>query len=162
MAKNDKLLRRVRMVIFDFDGVFTDNMVYVFDDGKEAVRCCRSDGIGITKLKKFGITPIVISGEPNPVVQKRCRKLKLKCISNCRDKLKAMRSMARKCGLSLGQIAFVGNDVNDAECLAHAGFPIVVSDARVELKRLAKYITQAKGGDGAVREVCEKLVNNAI
>ncbi len=76
------LLAKIRLVAFDFDGVFTDNMVYVLEDGTEAVRCFRSDGLGLQKLKNLGIETVIISTEANPVVTARARKLKIRCIQN--------------------------------------------------------------------------------
>ncbi|MDX2499590.1 MAG: hypothetical protein QNL14_03675, partial [Deltaproteobacteria bacterium] len=80
------ILRRIRLVAFDFDGVFTDNMVYVFENGTEAVRCTRADGIGLQKLRQIGIDTIILSTEANPVVSARARKLKIDCVQNCQDK----------------------------------------------------------------------------
>ena len=74
--------RKIRLVAFDFDGVFTDNMVYVFENGSEAVRCFRSDGIGLQKLKQLGIETAIISTESNPVVSARARKLKIRCFNS--------------------------------------------------------------------------------
>jgi 3-deoxy-D-manno-octulosonate 8-phosphate phosphatase KdsC-like HAD superfamily phosphatase len=82
----DEIIGRIRLIAFDFDGVFTDNMVYVFENGTEAVRCFRSDGIGLHKLKKLGIDTVIISTEANPVVSARARKLKIHCIQDCQDK----------------------------------------------------------------------------
>ena len=106
-------IRKNRLVAFDFDGVFTDNMVYVLQDGLEAVRCNRSDGIGLQKLKKLGVETVIISTESNPVVSARAQKLKIRCFQNCEDKRKTLESVARELGISLDEVAFVGNDIND-------------------------------------------------
>src|SRR5437867_12013267 len=92
-------VRRVRLVIFDFDGVFTDNLVYVLDDGSEAVRCSRADGIGLRKLERLGIEPLVLSTETNPVVAARCRKLQVRSIQACEDKGAALEGILRARGL---------------------------------------------------------------
>lgn len=148
-------IREVRLVAFDFDGVFTDNMVYVFEDGSEAVRCFRGDGIGLRRLERAGIETIVISSEPNPVVSARSRKLGIRCVQGCEDKRVVLEEVAGKRGLSLTQLAFVGNDVNDLPCLTRVGLPIVVRDAHPDVVPQARYQTRAKGGHGAVREVCD-------
>jgi YrbI family 3-deoxy-D-manno-octulosonate 8-phosphate phosphatase len=148
-------IRQIRLVAFDFDGVFTDNMVYVLQDGSEAVRCNRSDGIGLQKLKNLGIETVIISTESNPVVSARARKLKIRCFQNCEDKRKTLASVAREFGISLAEIAFVGNDINDEPCLNNVGLPIVVNDAHPDVILIARYQTQNAGGDGAVREVCD-------
>jgi len=150
-----ELIRAVRLIAFDFDGVFTDNGVYVFEDGSEAVRCCRADGIGLQKLKQAGIEAAIISTEPNPVVTARSRKLGIRCIQDCNDKLAALEKLARDMGISLSQVAYVGNDVNDLPCLTYAGLPIVVRDAHPDVISIARYRTKAPGGHGAVREICD-------
>jgi YrbI family 3-deoxy-D-manno-octulosonate 8-phosphate phosphatase len=156
---NDKTLKmaiaNTRMVAFDFDGVFTNNMVYVFENGLEAVRCNRSDGIGLQKLKKMGIETVIISTEANPVVSARAQKLNIRCFQNCENKRKTLEDFAQSRGLSLSQIAFVGNDVNDRACLTCVGLPIVVQDAHPDVLSLAAYRTQNRGGHGAVRELCD-------
>ena len=148
-------IRKIRLIAFDFDGVFTDNMVYVMQDGSEAVRCCRGDGIGLQKLKKLGIETVIISTESNPVVSARAQKLKIRCFQNCKDKRKTLKSLAQEMGISLEDIAFVGNDTNDRHCLTCVGLPIVVQDAHPDVTSLARYRTKAHGGNGAVREICD-------
>jgi 3-deoxy-D-manno-octulosonate 8-phosphate phosphatase (KDO 8-P phosphatase) len=150
-----KIIRNIRLVAFDFDGVFTDNTVYVFEDGREAVRCTRSDGIGLNKLRTLGIETIIISTEPNLVVSARSRKLNIECIQNCQDKLHALDQVVKKLGLTFKQVAFVGNDVNDLSCLTTVALPIVVSDAHPDVVSFAYYQTKLAGGRGAVREVCD-------
>ena len=146
---------KIRLVAFDFDGVFTDNMVYVFEDGSEAVRCSRGDGIGLQKLKKLAIETVIISTEANPVVSARASKLKIRCVQDCADKRKALENIAEETGISLNEVAFVGNDINDLECLSKVGLPIVVSDAHQDVISIARYRTRNPGGYGAVREVCD-------
>ena len=148
-------IRNIRLIAFDFDGVFTNNMVYVLQDGSEAVRCCRSDGIGLQKLKKLGIETVIISTEANPVVSARAQKLKTRCFQNCEDKVKTLKNTAQEFGISLDQVAFVGNDTNDRPCLICVGLPIVVQDAHPDVISLAAYRTRVQGGHGAVREVCD-------
>lgn len=145
----------VRLIAFDFDGVFTDNMVYFFEDGREAVRCWRGDGLGLRKLEQFGIDKVIISTEPNPVVVARSRKLKIQCYNGCDDKLEVLKRVTEGAGLSFDQVAYVGNDINDAPCLGKVGLPIVVRDAHPDVLGYAVYQTRRPGGRGAVREVCD-------
>ncbi len=149
------LFRRVRFIAFDFDGVFTDNMVYIFEDGREAVRCTRADGIGLRKLERLGIEPYIISSEPNDVVAHRSRKLKVQFIHGCKDKRAALEELLQARGLTPDQAAFVGNDINDLPALQYVGFPIVVQDAHPDVIPVARYRTQRPGGHGAVREICD-------
>ena len=150
-----QIIRNIRLVAFDFDGVFTDNTVYVFEDGREAVRCTRSDGIGLSKLRALGIATVIISTEPNPVVSARSRKLKIECIQNCEDKVRALEQVVGRLGLTFEQVAFVGNDINDLPCLTAVGLPIVVGDAHPDVVSVAYHQTKLTGGHGAVREVCD-------
>ena len=151
----DEIIGRIRLVAFDFDGVFTDNMVYVLQDGTEAVRCFRSDGIGLHKINRLGIETVIISTEANPVVSARAQKLNIRCIQNCRDKRAALVNIANEKKISLQEVAFVGNDVNDLACLECVALPIVVQDAYPEVVRTALYQTRRPGGHGAVREICD-------
>ena len=162
MRATDKVTAKewaaVKLLALDFDGVMTDNRVLVDQDGKEAVLCHRGDGMGIGLLKKAGVGVIVISMEPNPVVSARCRKLKIDCIQNCDKKLKALQQVAAARGLKPREIAFVGNDVNDLECLRWVGIPVAVADAEPEVLEAAAYVTKRPGGFGAVREVAERIL----
>lgn len=150
-----KIVRDIQMIVFDFDGVFTDNRVFVFEDGREGVLCYRSDGLGLEALRKKGMELAVISTEVNPVVNKRCQKLQISCIQGQKDKLEILKSYTRRLTISLDKVAFVGNDINDAECLKIVGLPICVADAHPHVLPFAKYVTKARGGRGAVREVCD-------
>ena len=152
------LIRRPSAVIFDFDGVFTDNKVYVFDDGREAVACNRSDGLGIGLLHRTGLPLLVLSAEKNPVVAARCRKLTLECIQGVKDKLPALQKWLADRKLNIQHAVYVGNDVNDLECMAAVGFPIAVADAYPQIKAVAKLVLKAPGGNGAVREVCDLVI----
>jgi YrbI family 3-deoxy-D-manno-octulosonate 8-phosphate phosphatase len=151
----EEQIRKIRLVAFDFDGVFTDNKVYVFEDGSEAVRCTRADGIGLQKLIKYNIETVIISSEKNPCVSMRSKKLGIKCVQACEDKRTALEQIIQKLGISLNQVAFVGNDINDLPCLTCVGLPIIVQDAHRDVISCAKYRTKSRGGHGAVREICD-------
>ena len=148
-------IRSIRLIAFDFDGVFTDNKVYVFQDGSEAVCCFRGDGIGLDKLKRLGIATVILSTEVNPIVGVRSRKLGIRCVQGCSDKRAALGGIVQELGLSLEQVAYVGNDLNDLSCLSAVGLPMVVQDAHPDVVALALYRTQVAGGQGAVREICD-------
>jgi 3-deoxy-D-manno-octulosonate 8-phosphate phosphatase (KDO 8-P phosphatase) len=151
-------LRAVRLAAFDFDGVFTDNGVYVFEDGREAVRCDRGDGLGLARLKQLGLHLIILSTEVNPVVTARARKLGVRCLQGLTDKGSALQTAAAELGLAREQVAYLGNDVNDRDCLEWAGVPVVVQDAHADVAPLGLYQTRRPGGHGAVRELCDLLV----
>ncbi|MGD9790566.1 MAG: KdsC family phosphatase [Phycisphaerales bacterium] len=153
----EAIARDIQLVVFDFDGVMTDNAVIVTQDGQERVRCNRSDGMGIGMLKKVGIEVMVLSMEENPVVQRRCDKLKIPCIQGQVHKLPVLERVAKEKNLRLEQICYVGNDVNDLECLEHVGLGIAVADAWDDVLIRVRFATRRPGGNGAVREVCDLL-----
>jgi 3-deoxy-D-manno-octulosonate 8-phosphate phosphatase (KDO 8-P phosphatase) len=150
-----EIIRTIRLIAFDFDGVFTDNAVYVSEDGSEFVRCWRGDGIGLRKLECLGLQTVIISTEINPVVSARARKLGIRCVQGCPDKRLTLDEIVTKMGITLAEVAFVGNDINDLPCLTCVGLPIVVQDAHPDIVTHAHYQTRIPGGYGAVREICD-------
>ena len=152
-------IERIRLVAFDFDGVFTDNTVYVSERGEESVRCWRGDGLGLQKLETIGIDSFILSTEANAVVAMRAKKLKRFCLHGVADKLKELTRLAGERGVPMAETAYVGNDINDAECLRAVGLAIVVADAHPDVMDIAHYVTRLPGGRGAVREVCDILAS---
>jgi YrbI family 3-deoxy-D-manno-octulosonate 8-phosphate phosphatase len=148
-------LKTIKLIVFDFDGVFTDNTVIVDQNGMESVRCSRSDGLGLDKLRRLQINHCILSTEPNPVVLQRAEKLQIQCRNDCKDKKKELIQMMQELKISFDQVAFVGNDINDEACLDCVGLPIVVKDAHPEVMKCGRYVTKTKGGNGAVREICD-------
>ena len=151
-------LSRIEGIAFDFDGVFTDNRVYVMQNGEEAVVCDRSDGMGISMLRGAGIPMVVISTEANPVVSARCKKLQLEVRQGIDDKLPVLKAWAAENQLDLERIVFVGNDINDVDCLQAAGFGVVVADAYPVATDAADLRLTKNGGRGAVRELVDRLL----
>ena len=154
-AARRKLLARVELLVFDFDGVMTDNSVIVLEDGREAAVCNRSDGLGIGMLRSAGLPMLVLSKERNPVVSARCKKLGLECRLGIDDKAAVLSAILDERGITPARAAYVGNDVNDLACLALVGAPIAVADAYPPVLRAARLVTNREGGRGAVREVCD-------
>ena len=142
----------IEYVVIDFDGTLTDGCVYVWEDGSECVKCNRSDGIGLGRLWEVGIEPIILSSEENPVVQERAEKLGVKCYSGITKKRKWLEKRKIK-GV------YIGNDINDIGAMEYMDFSVAVADAYPEVKEVADFITVKKGGDGAVREVCDLIYN---
>lgn len=147
----------VDLVVFDFDGVMTDNAVWVAPDGTELVRCDRSDGLGVSRLLGTGIGALVLSTEGHPVVAARCAKLGLECLQGVDDKAARLAALLEERGINRERTAYVGNDVNDLGCLALVGWPIAVADAHPEVLGVARVVLQRRGGHGAVRELCDAL-----
>lgn len=150
----------IELLVFDFDGVLTDNRVYVFQDGREAVACNRGDGMGLAMLRERGVPMVVLSTEVNPVVDARCRKLKLECQHGLGDKRSALVALAREKNVDLKHVVYVGNDVNDLGCMEVAGFAVVVADAHPSAREKADFVLSQPGGAGAVRELCDLLLQH--
>lgn len=157
MSELADLVQGVRLVVFDFDGVFTDNRVWVDERGEESVACSRSDGLGLRRLAEVGVETLVVSTETNPVVSVRARKLGIDCLQGVDDKLAAVRGEAAVRGLALDEVAYVGNDINDGECLRAVGLPVVPADAWPEVMPLARWVLSRAGGYGCVRELCDAI-----
>jgi 3-deoxy-D-manno-octulosonate 8-phosphate phosphatase (KDO 8-P phosphatase) len=158
MISNDRLAS-VRLVLFDFDGVFTDNSVYVSQEGIESVRCWRSDGLGLSRLSNAGVHLIIISTETNPVVTIRAKKLKLPCKQAIEDKALAIIETCKELGIAPEDTMFVGNDINDIPAFNIVGMPVAVADAYPETYPHILYRTNKPGGYGAVREICDLIYN---
>ena len=155
LARNK--IKNARAVFFDFDGVFTDNSVYVTEGGMESVRCWRSDGLGLEKLERIGFYHQIISTEKNPIVLKRAEKLKTRCVHGIQDKYSKLEEIAKSNQFDLDEIIFVGNDINDLECLRKVGVAIMVADSHASLLSENFFVTKMRGGFGAVREVCDLI-----
>jgi YrbI family 3-deoxy-D-manno-octulosonate 8-phosphate phosphatase len=152
------LPKPVSLIVFDFDGVMTDDLVEVDQDGRESVRCSRSDGLGLEALRKAGVPMLVLSKEQNPVVSARCRKLQIACKQGVEHKLTALREEVAGRGIALAQVVYVGNDLNDLECLAAVGCGVAVADAHASAKHAAALVLERPGGRGAVRELCDLIL----
>jgi len=153
-----KLFKNIKLLVCDFDGVFTDNRVIIDENGKESVACSRSDGFGVELLKKNGIDVIVISKEKNNVVKARCDKMGVACNSGVDNKLEVLKKEMLKYHLKPDQVCYIGNDINDIECIKHV-VGVAVDDAVGQVKEEAKLVTKCKGGKGAVRELADILLN---
>ncbi len=157
-----KLPNKIDLIVMDFDGVFTDNNVYVLEDGREAVKCSRGDGMGLGLLKNKGFNMLVFSTEKNPVVTARCKKLGIEVIQDVTNKLPALSKVLVERDVSIENVVYIGNDINDLECIIAVGCGIAVNDAVIEVKRNADVILQSNGGNGALRELAELIIDNKI
>ena len=149
---------RVELLVCDFDGVMTDDRVWVDQDGRETVAANRSDGLGIARLRKAGILLVVLSTETNPIVAARCRKLELPVIQGVGDKAAALSSLLEERKLNPHGVVYLGNDVNDLPCFPLVGCAVAVADARPEVIAQADLVLTHKGGRGAVRELCDRII----
>jgi YrbI family 3-deoxy-D-manno-octulosonate 8-phosphate phosphatase len=148
----------VRLLVLDFDGVLTDNRVWVDQDGREMVAANRSDSLGVIRLRQAGVETVVISLETNPVVAARCRKMKIPYIQGENDKAAALNRLLRERNVDASEVVYLGNDVNDLPCFPLVGWAVAVADAMPEVARQADFILTRPGGHAAVRELCDMLV----
>ncbi len=150
-------LQQVQLVVFDFDGVFTNNTVLVSQQGVESVQCWRSDGLGLSRLKQIGVHLYIVSTEENPVVMVRANKLKVPCVQGVADKALAIKTICHELSVNLKNTLFMGNDINDIPAFQVVGFPVAVADAYEEVDPYVLFKTKKPGGFGAVRELCDMI-----
>ena len=152
--------KNVELVVFDFDGVMTDDRVFVNQDGVEMVAANRRDGMGVNLLHKAGIKMIVMSSEKNSVVQVRCNKLNLPVIQGIEEKKNVLKKYLLVNKINAENVIYVGNDINDVPCFAEVGCALAVADAHPTALRQADIVLRHDGGHGAVREVCDLLLQS--
>jgi N-acylneuraminate cytidylyltransferase len=146
----------VELIVFDFDGVMTDNRVWVGEDGYEQVAAYRSDGTGLHILRrKTPIKCLVLSSEYNPVVEVRCKKLQIPVISGALDKPPFLKKYLEENHIDPQKVVYLGNDVNDIPCFPLVGCAVVVADAEPLALQQADVVLSRRGGHGAVRELCD-------
>lgn len=150
--------QRVDLLVLDFDGVFTDNRVWVDETGREAVLAHRGDGMGLEMLRKAGIRAVVLSKETNPVVAARCRKLNLPVWQGVEDKATLLRRLLEEWQVDPRFTVYLGNDVNDIPCFPLVGWAVVVADAHPQAKRAADKVLRTPGGYGAIRELVDLIL----
>ncbi len=158
----------VNLIVFDFDGVFTDNKVYVNENGIESVRCDRADGLGIDLLKQFiekkslKLDMFILSKEKNKVVKTRGKKLDIRVYSNKDSKLAFLKNyfIKRKIDIKSGlkKTIFLGNDINDLEVMMNVNYSVAPSDAHELIRKNANLVLEEKGGDGFVRKFIELFI----
>ena len=148
----------INLLISDFDGVFTDNSVFISENGIESVRCNRSDGIGIALLKESGVEFIVCSSEKVNIVKYRANKIGFESYVDVKNKGYFIRNYLSKKPFNQSNVAYIGNDVNDLSAFDSVGYKIAVKDAYPEIILKADKILNCKGGYGAVREACEHII----
>jgi YrbI family 3-deoxy-D-manno-octulosonate 8-phosphate phosphatase len=150
---------KVKMLILDFDGVLTDDRVWVDQNGNEMVASNRADGLGLERLR--GLTDIqamVLSKETNQVVAARCKKLDLPFIQSVQDKSKALEGLVKQRGIKMGEVVYIGNDLNDLDCFPLVGFAAAPANSQPEVRKNADLVLMCSGGFGAVRELCEIMI----
>jgi 3-deoxy-D-manno-octulosonate 8-phosphate phosphatase (KDO 8-P phosphatase) len=147
----------INLIVYDFDGVMTNNRVYVDQNGIETVQVSRADGLGVAEIRKLGIKQMIISTETNPVVGIRAKKLGLFCLQGVDNKAQALTSYCEIHQLELSNVAYVGNDINDLEVMKMVGTTFCPADAHVSIKVISQYVLDTKGGEGVSREILDQL-----
>lgn len=151
----------IDLLIFDFDGVMTDNRVWVSSEGVESVACNRGDGWGLDMLRGASLKMAIISTEVNPVVRARAEKLRLPVLQGVKDKGETVRRYATEQGVPLERVAFVGNDTNDMPALSIVGWPICPRDSHRDVLAMARWVVACNGGAGVVRVLADTLLMQA-
>jgi N-acylneuraminate cytidylyltransferase len=148
----------IKALVMDFDGVHTDDSALLHADGTESVKVSRSDGMGIQLLNKAGIPMLILSKETNKIVSVRAEKLGVEVLHGVDDKLPVLIKWCKDKGIELDSVCYIGNDVNDLECIEAVGWPATPRDANPAVAAKAAIIVSKNGGNGAVREICEMIL----
>ena len=146
-------------LIFDFDGVLTDNKVYTDENGIESVCCSRADGLAFDALRKLEIPVYILSTESNPVVAARAHKLKVPVIQGVKSKIDSLKSLCSEHNYNSSHILFVGNDLNDYQVIEYCGYSACPADAHESIKSICTFVCSTRGGQGIVRELLEVVFN---
>jgi len=152
----------VDVVISDFDGVHTDDSATIGQDGRESVRVSRADGLGVERLRSVGVPLLIVSKEINPVVQARAAKLGVEAMHNVEDKRQVVLEWLAAHQIPRDRAAYLGNDVNDLGPMGLVGWPVAVADAHPAVRAAARLVLARSGGHGAVRELCDLVVEHRL
>mgnify|MGYP000976876530 CR=1 FL=1 len=157
--KKSIILDKIEAFIFDFDGVLTNNLVYLDQNGKESICCSRADGLAFDVLHKLNKPAFILSTEKNPVVSMRAKKLKITTVQGVSDKVKAIKELAEIKKYNLNNILYVGNDLNDYLVMELCGYTACPADSHPKIKKISDVCLNTNGGNGVVRELLEKVLN---
>ena len=160
MTRKPVALGSIRLLVLDVDGVLTDGRLYFGADGEELKAFHVRDGLGIKQVQQLGVTVAVVSGRRSPPTIQRCRELGIgEVFLGVEDKEKAFSALCTRLGVTPRECACIGDDSPDLPLLRQAGFAVAVADAHPDVRRAAHRTTTLGGGQGAVREVCDWLLN---
>jgi YrbI family 3-deoxy-D-manno-octulosonate 8-phosphate phosphatase len=149
----------ISLIIYDFDGVMTDNTVIVREDGQESVICNRSDGLAVSLIKEWGIPQAIISTETNKVVAARAAKLGIPVIHGVSNKKETVLAYCCELDINPQEILYIGNDLNDLEVMRTVGYPVCPNDAYKEIQDIARLVLPVGGGCGVIRGLLNYLNN---
>jgi len=148
----------IQAIFFDFDGVLTNNKVYLNQDGLEMVRCSRSDGLAFDILRQIKKPVYIVSTESNPIVSVRAKKLKVPVVQSINDKLSEVKRICKNENYNSDAVLFFGNDINDYSVMNYCGYSVCPHDSHEKIKEIATVICQKNGGDGVVMELISEIL----
>ena len=151
-------INNIDLIVLDFDGVLTDNYVYVDSSGNETVRCNRSDGLAFDVLRKLNKKVVILSTEKNKVVNARAEKLKVDVFNGVNEKDVELKLYCKKSGFSLKKVLYVGNDINDYLSMQLCGYSMCPSDSHKDSKQISNVVLKSSGGNGVIREILEETM----
>jgi len=155
-----RIIKKLRIIITDVDGVLTDGGMYYSNQGEVMKQFNTKDGMGLELIRKKGLKVAIMTKEKSDIVLQRAMKLKVDDVYiNVEDKLELTKKLAAKHDIKMDEICYIGDDVNDIAVLRNVGFPVSVANAVANVMSVAKYITKTEGGKGAVREVCDLILS---
>jgi len=151
-------INNIDVFVFDFDGVLTNNMVYLDQNGKESVSCSRGDGLAFDALRKLKKTAYILSTEKNTVVSARAQKLQISVLQGAENKVAGIQEIVKKENCKLENILYVGNDLNDYRVMDICGFTACPADSHKKIKQISDIVLKTNGGCGVVRELLEDVL----
>ena len=149
----------IDLFVFDFDGVLTDNIVHIDNNGNEMVSCSRADGLAFDVLRKLDKPCQILSTENNTVVSARANKLGISVLQGVKNKEKALRNLVKRKGYKLSNILYVGNDLNDYNSMRISGLSVCPADSHPKIKKISNFVLKTNGGKGVVRELLEDVLS---
>ena len=160
LLKNPKkVFQELRLFATDVDGVLTDAGMYYGESGEELKKFHTRDGMGIKLLQAQGLITAIITMENTKIVARRGKKLGIpEVFQGAKDKVAVLCHLSEKYGIPFGQMAYIGDDVNDVEALRTVGYAAAPADCVEQVRRVVHYVCKKNGGEGAVREVIDKIL----
>jgi 3-deoxy-D-manno-octulosonate 8-phosphate phosphatase (KDO 8-P phosphatase) len=159
IVKKNISIDAIDMIVFDFDGVLTDNLVHIDKSGSESVTCSRSDGLAFDVFRKLGKKVYILSTEKNSVVSARAKKIQVPAIQGSSNKVETLKGLSKELQVGLDKVFYVGNDVNDYYAMKLCGYTACPSDSHCKIKEISDVILKTSGGKGVARELLENVFN---
>jgi YrbI family 3-deoxy-D-manno-octulosonate 8-phosphate phosphatase len=151
-------INNIDVFVFDFDGVLTNNMVYLDQNGKESVSCSRGDGLAFDVLRKLKQAAYILSTAKNTVVSARAQKLQISVLQGAENKVLGIKEIIKKENCKLENVLYVGNDLNDYQVMSICGFTACPADGHEKIKQISNIVLKTNGGHGVVRELLEDVL----